>query len=70
VFLAPFPNQGYDDDHMQLALEDIETSLADHDTKAVPSAQEAAYQRSALPAHLPRVHVTERKPFRSCTDKE
>ena len=54
---------------MQLALEDIETSLANRDAepeqqqnnaadKAADQGKKRRINRGALPAHLPRVHVT------------
>jgi hypothetical protein len=54
---------------MQLALEDIETSLADRDAedggqpnstadKPADQHNKRRINRGALPAHLPRVHVT------------
>jgi transposase len=58
-----------DRDQMQLALEDIETSLADRDDsdegqqnstadKPADERNKRRINRGALPAHLPRVHVT------------
>jgi transposase len=58
-----------DRDQMQLALEDIETSLADRDDNDEGQQNSAAdrpaderkkrrINRGALPAHLPRVHLT------------
>ena len=58
-----------DRDQMQLALEDIETSLANRNAeeeeqqstetdKAAGQGKKRRINRGALPAHLPRVHVT------------
>ena len=58
-----------DRDQMQLALEDIETSLASRDAEEEEHQNGAAHKpavqrkkrrtnRGALPAHLPHVHVT------------
>src|SRR6202045_4567750 len=58
-----------DRDQMQLALEDIETSLADRDAEDEGQQNSTAdrpaderskrrINRGSLPAHLPRVHVT------------
>jgi transposase len=58
-----------DRDQMQLALEDIETSLANRDAeqeeqqnntadKPADQGKKRRINRRALPAHLPRVHVT------------
>ena len=53
-----------DSEQMQLALEDVETTLAAHDAqtdkKQDPPAEQKKRRihRGALPAHLPRIHVT------------
>jgi transposase len=54
-------------DQMQFALEDIETSLAEQDEEAdkkgspdkpLPQGRPRRTNRGALPAHLPRIHIT------------
>jgi transposase-like protein len=56
-----------DPDQMQLALEDVETSLAQQDAEAdkksaadIPAdrSKQRRINRGALPTHLPRVHIT------------
>ena len=57
-----------DHDQMQLALEDIETSIAEQDAQAGnketvekpadPQRKKRRANRGSLPAHLPRIHVT------------
>src|SRR5438093_1462502 len=57
-----------DRDQMQLALEDIETTIAEQDAEADkkeaaekptdPQSKKRRANRGSLPAHLPRVHVT------------
>src|SRR5438105_3318688 len=55
-----------DPDQIELALEDIETTIAEKDAQADkqnavpadPQRKKRRVNRGALPAHLPRIHVT------------